>query len=227
MSDSGYDGPLRGERPAIELVNTRFADRGGVLVDGLADPGAVPPFLRAVLPDHDGPPPHLGALLALRGTVTSVLRASLAGTPLDSTAIAALNRTASRCPTSPLVVLTADGVPTAHVEHHGPRADVPLVRFAADAIDLLTGPARATLRACVAPGCVLLFLKDHPRRTWCSPACGNRARQARHYTRHRRAQPDRVPSTAQAASPGATRTSAGDEASIPEYRANVRAYDGV
>lgn len=189
MSDSGYDGPLRGERPAIELVNTRFADRGGVLVDDLADPGAVPSFLRAVLPDHAGPPPQHTALLALRGTVTSVLRASLAGTPLDSTAIAALNHAASRCPTSPLAALSADGAPRAHVEHHGPQASVPLAWFAADAIELLTGPTRATLRACGAPGCVLLFLKDHPRRTWCSPACGNRARQARHYARHRRARP--------------------------------------
>ena len=41
------------------------------------------------------------------------------------------------------------------------------------------------LRACHAPGCVLYFLKDHPRREWCSTACGNRARAARHYRRHR------------------------------------------
>ena len=41
------------------------------------------------------------------------------------------------------------------------------------------------LRACLAPGCVLYFVKDHPRREWCGPACGNRARAARHYRRHR------------------------------------------
>jgi predicted RNA-binding Zn ribbon-like protein len=34
-----------------------------------------------------------------------------------------------------------------------------------------------------APGCVLLYVSDHPRRQWCSNACGNRARQARHYRR--------------------------------------------
>ena len=61
-----------------------------------------------------------------------------------------------------------------------------LAALAADAIDLLTGPHRADLRACGAPGCVLMFLKDHPRREWCSNACGNRARQARHYARARR-----------------------------------------
>ena len=37
-----------------------------------------------------------------------------------------------------------------------------------------------------APGCVLYFIKDHPRREWCSTACGNRARAARHYARHTR-----------------------------------------
>ncbi|GAA4012772.1 hypothetical protein GCM10022247_39210 [Allokutzneria multivorans] len=41
------------------------------------------------------------------------------------------------------------------------------------------------LRACHGPGCVLYFSKDHPRRGWCSPGCGNRARAARHYERHR------------------------------------------
>jgi predicted RNA-binding Zn ribbon-like protein len=42
---------------------------------------------------------------------------------------------------------------------------------------------REALRACHALGCVLLFLKDHPRREWWCNACGNRARQARHYAR--------------------------------------------
>jgi predicted RNA-binding Zn ribbon-like protein len=35
------------------------------------------------------------------------------------------------------------------------------------------------------PNCVLFFIKDHPRREWCSPGCGNRARVAHHYDRHR------------------------------------------
>jgi predicted RNA-binding Zn ribbon-like protein len=60
-----------------------------------------------------------------------------------------------------------------------------LAACAASAIELLTGPDRDALRACGAPGCALLFLKDHPRRAWCSTACGNRARQARHYARTR------------------------------------------
>ncbi len=56
--------------------------------------------------------------------------------------------------------------------------------FAVDAVPLLAGEhARGSLRACLAPACVLYFVKDHALREWCSPACGNRARVARHYAR--------------------------------------------
>jgi predicted RNA-binding Zn ribbon-like protein len=66
-----------------------------------------------------------------------------------------------------------------------PTADptTALATVATEAIALLTAPDPA-LNACHAPGCVLYFIKDHPRREWCSTACGNRARAARHYRRH-------------------------------------------
>jgi len=64
------------------------------------------------------------------------------------------------------------------------RADLVLATIAADAIDLITGARRDDLRTCGAPRCVLMLLKDHPRREWCSYRCGKRARQARHYERH-------------------------------------------
>jgi predicted RNA-binding Zn ribbon-like protein len=72
------------------------------------------------------------------------------------------------------------------VRYHAPTAtDTVLGVIAADTIELLGGPRSDDLRACGAPGCMLMFLKDHPRREWCSPTCGNRARQARHYARSR------------------------------------------
>src|SRR6266567_145176 len=52
-------------------------------------------------------------------------------------------------------------------------------------VQLLAGPDRERISACHAPGCVLFFLKERRRRDWCSAACGNRARVARHYRRHR------------------------------------------
>jgi predicted RNA-binding Zn ribbon-like protein len=57
-----------------------------------------------------------------------------------------------------------------------------VARLAAQAVNLLARPS--TLGACEAPGCVRYFVRDHPRRGWCSAACGNRARVARHYRRH-------------------------------------------
>jgi predicted RNA-binding Zn ribbon-like protein len=60
-----------------------------------------------------------------------------------------------------------------------------MAAFAADAIALITGPGRDRLHHCSAPGCVLAFLGADPRRRWCCDACGNRARQARHYRRTR------------------------------------------
>jgi predicted RNA-binding Zn ribbon-like protein len=42
---------------------------------------------------------------------------------------------------------------------------------------------------CGAPSCGMLFLPANARQTWCSPACGNRARVARHLRRRRGAPP--------------------------------------
>jgi predicted RNA-binding Zn ribbon-like protein len=64
-----------------------------------------------------------------------------------------------------------------------------LSSIANEAIVLLTSPERDRLRACYAPSCTLYFLKDHPRREWCSTLCGNRVRAARHYLRHHKNQP--------------------------------------
>ena len=58
-----------------------------------------------------------------------------------------------------------------------------LAAIADEAVELLTGPDAAALRACTAPGCMLFYRKDHPRRAWCSPRCSNRVRAARHYAR--------------------------------------------
>lgn len=62
-----------------------------------------------------------------------------------------------------------------------------LATVASRAVVLLTDTDTDTapLSACQAPGCVLYFVKDHPRRGWCSTACGNRVRAARHYQRRR------------------------------------------
>jgi predicted RNA-binding Zn ribbon-like protein len=71
---------------------------------------------------------------------------------------------------------------TAHAAKLPPYALVS--QIAEEAVSLFADPRQPHLRACLAPSCVLYFTKTHPRREWCSPACGNRARVARHYRRH-------------------------------------------
>lgn len=69
---------------------------------------------------------------------------------------------------------------------HRPFGVRPAARLAESAADLLTDPAVTTVPECEADDCVMLFLPTHPRRRWCSPSrCGNRARAARYYQRHK------------------------------------------
>lgn len=182
-----YEEPLRDEPVAVELHNTLFAVAGQP-VDGLADPGAA----RAWLAGIDGRLPSGGAgggprpddLVALREVVREALRAVADGTSPSRSSIEAINRHSTRAPQTTVARWRRGGPPVSEIDFgRASRADVVLSALAADAIDLLTGPRALGLRACGAPGCVLIFLKDHPRREWCSSACGNRARQARHYRR--------------------------------------------
>lgn len=57
-----------------------------------------------------------------------------------------------------------------------------LSNVALDATDVLD-EADQRLGVCHGPGCVLYFARVPARRGWCSDACGNRARVARHYQR--------------------------------------------
>ena len=183
---SGYRGPLLHEPLPIELHNTQYAQRGAAR-DGIADAQGLRAWLRGVaggLPDGavDADAGRLGEFHALRTAVRAALHARRAGTPIPPRARRALNDASASGPRS--LQLDADG--SRRVRDHAPDAtSAVLARIAAETIALVTGPQAADLRACGAPGCVLIFLKDHPRRAWCSPGCGNRARQARHYARHR------------------------------------------
>jgi predicted RNA-binding Zn ribbon-like protein len=59
-----------------------------------------------------------------------------------------------------------------------------LARIARQAIDTLTGPARARLRTCDDATCAGIYLDDTGRRRWCSDRrCGSRARVRAHRAR--------------------------------------------
>jgi predicted RNA-binding Zn ribbon-like protein len=184
-----YSGPIHGEPLPIELHNTLYADRGEPR-DGLEDGAGLRRWVRAladrlpVRPDaveRD----RLADFLELRGAVRAALHAVLERRPVPETALSTLNDVSARSPQSLQLEQSARRLSSDVRYHASTAADVVLGVIASSTIALVSGPHAGDLRTCGAPGCVLLFLKDHPRREWCSAACGNRARQARHYARTR------------------------------------------
>jgi predicted RNA-binding Zn ribbon-like protein len=192
MKSPSYPGPLRDEPLAVELHNTVYA-AGGKGLDGLDTNKGLAAWLAGIadrLPPaaRGADPARRDDFVALRDAVRAALDASVKGRSIPAQALAAINSVAAAAPSSPRLRRAERGRLHAETDYGDAEpADVALAAIAGSAIDLLGGPERDNLRACGAPGCVLMFLKDHPRRAWCSGACGNRARQARHYERVHRA----------------------------------------
>jgi predicted RNA-binding Zn ribbon-like protein len=180
------------EPVAVRLMNTIWADRAGVH-DDLLNPADLVAWLVAVgldariakVSDADVLQAHRlrDALRRIAALCTDDERVA-AASPLDvDTALEEINDALAHQPWARLTVRAG------RLERETASAGVPLASVlaavSAEAVDLFTGPDRSPLRACDAPGCVLYFVRSHPRREWCSIACGNRARAARHYQRVR------------------------------------------
>jgi predicted RNA-binding Zn ribbon-like protein len=196
---------LIGEPLPVELINTARIGRDG-MQDALVEDSAVAVWLDAVadrLPaeartsvDQAGPDVAArlrelrDALRRLAADVTDDPR-SPAGLPARQDAIDTINALAS---TWPELTWPVDGEPAREWRAAGPPAGLAVSVIAHQAVELFAGAQRAQLRACLAPGCNRYFLKQHPRREWCSAVCGNRVRVARHYRRHQR--DDRAPGRA-------------------------------
>jgi predicted RNA-binding Zn ribbon-like protein len=186
---------LPDEPAPVRLMNTIWADTAGVH-DELADVGALQDWLAAVT-EYDGTRTgkpsrdELDDALLLRDSLRRLAAHSTADlrpnaqspvTEVDD-AIGAVNKLLADRPSTELTVI--DGRLRAVTKQHALPARSALADLGREAIELLTGPTAVNLRACNAPGCVLYFVKSHPRREWCSETCGNRARAARHYRRVR------------------------------------------
>jgi predicted RNA-binding Zn ribbon-like protein len=98
-------------------------------------------------------------------------------------AIAIVNRASARVPRPELAL--SDGKIRGSERQPASVVTGALATVAGATVDLLGGDDAARLRACRAPGCVVYFVRSHPRREWCSVTCGNRVRAARHYERVR------------------------------------------
>ena len=169
-------------------MDTVWADRAGVH-DSLTSVGELRRFLagrpgapagRMTAAELERARSLRDALRRLAADVTGDDRAG-AGTGLTvQEALATLNAALAAAP--PPVLRRVDG----SFRLGAGRRTVPavLAELAMEGAALVADPDRP-LRACRAPGCVLYFVKDHPRREWCGVTCGNRVRAARHYARVR------------------------------------------
>jgi predicted RNA-binding Zn ribbon-like protein len=182
---------LADEPMPIRLMATIWADSEG-LHDDFATPTGVNAWLDAVGIDRADAATTRGEFLTARNLRDAVRRLAAhvtgddrraAESPASSVASVAdavltVNAAASQ---RPILHLRLSG---AALELSPESAVSPRIAGLADVAyeaQHLLGENGAALRACHAPGCVLYFVKTHPRREWCSVACGNRARAARHY----------------------------------------------
>jgi len=181
---------LPDEPAAVRLMNTVWADRAGVH-EALDSPSALGDWLVEVAGTAIRPRVTTGDLTAAL-TLRDALRRLAAGVTEDDRSTAASATASEAQALSDLnEVLAATHVPPALERGpHGLQRSLAvrggavtrvLATVSLEALDLLVSPS--PLRACRAPGCVLYFVKDHPRREWCSEGCGNRVRAARHYAR--------------------------------------------
>ena len=185
---------LPGEPMPVRLMNTIWADRHGVY-DALTTVSNLRAWLAAVWPGDDtlqsSNTGDLGRFRALRDALrrlaallTGDTRPSAASAITDvGRAVSEVNQAAALAPAWPQTGLPT-GPTSAGPGRTSQRRSRALSSIARDAIDLMTGDTRASLRACHAPGCVLPSSKSTRDGNWCSTACGNRARAARHYERH-------------------------------------------
>jgi predicted RNA-binding Zn ribbon-like protein len=184
---------LSDESPPVRLMSTIWADADGTH-DDLRSTADVDQWLDAVGVDRVGVRATEGELATARALrdavrrlaacVTEDRRPAAAGAIADvDAAVRQLNVTAAELPARRLVL--RDGRLELGVPGGPSPVTTGLAQIAGQAVGLFGGAEAARLRACNAPGCVLYFIKTHPRREWCSVACGNRVRAARHYRRAR------------------------------------------
>jgi predicted RNA-binding Zn ribbon-like protein len=125
-------------------------------------------------------------VLAAAVTADQRTRAAGARAPDLAAAVRAVNAACARAPLwSRLTWAGPPGAPARALRSAGTGPEAALSWIAEAAVLLFTSQDAGRLRACPGPGCVLYFVRAHPRREWCSAVCGNRARVARHYQRHR------------------------------------------
>lgn len=173
-----------GEPLALDLANTVMVVREDD-VDLIASRDGLRRWLdaeRSRLGDCAFALGHAAEIHRVRDATRALLAATVAGRAAPDWAVEYLNELSAASPVAPQ--LERRGRELRLEERAGGGDALPrlLGALARSAISLVTGPDRARLRVCGAPSCGMFFIGA---RRWCCAACGNRARAARHYRRHR------------------------------------------
>ena len=124
----------------------------------------------------------LAELTRLQSTADHLLRTAVTGEAAKAAAIDHLNACSAAAAVAPQLNWPPNGRPRMWLSTSGSSGAHVLGVIARSVIELLTGE-RARLRMCEAHGCRRVYLSASARRRWCSDACGNRVRVARHAAR--------------------------------------------
>jgi predicted RNA-binding Zn ribbon-like protein len=134
-----------------------------------------------------GPVPAAGigldgvaALADLRAAIRALFTATADRDEPDPAVVGQVNAVAGLAP-GVLVLEWSDGWQQRWAAADPGTLGHALALIARDAIEVVCGPNGGLLHRCEAHGCERLFFRTHGRRRWCSNACGDRVRVARHY----------------------------------------------
>jgi predicted RNA-binding Zn ribbon-like protein len=191
MQDSAAHAWMLPDEPApVRLMNTMWANADGVhdelqtvgdLGSWLEATGSAVAAGRVTARDLATARQARDALRELAAHVTAEARDNFPAPASLDRAVQRVNGLAAMAP-PPVLQLAAGRLERSTAPGSSP-VTAALAHVALDAIDLLGDAGQ--LRGCQAPGCILYFVRTHPRREWCSVACGNRVRAARHYQKAR------------------------------------------
>ena len=157
---------------ALSLANARLGSPGDLgawlEADGTLEPE-----------ERDEVSLRLAEFVTLRASIRELLDASIGGGPFPAAAVERVNEASARVPR--VLRLAPDGTTDTPLSA-GPTRLL-LARIAWSVIELLGEPVRSRPRRCGA--CGSYFEATRSDRVWCSNACGNRIRVARHHARRR------------------------------------------